>query len=343
MELKQYDQAIKTLKQVVNKYPASLEAKEAMNALQNVYMDIGKVDEYFAYAKGLDFIQVSTSDEDSLTFVAGENYFMANDCDKAISSLKNYLKKFPNGGFVLTSYFYLSSCFENRSMNDQAMEYYLKIIEFPDNQYTDDALLSAARLEFESENFNDAFLHYARLAKMAENQGMRVEGNDGAMRSAYLLADYQNATNYATQLLMTEQINEAQIVFAHYILGKSALAMQNIGTAKREFGITDELTSGELGAESKYQLALIYFQSNELDEAENIIYQIPEQYADFDYWIASGFILLADIYILRDNPFQAEQTLQSVIDNYPGEDLKIVAREKMELINTEEEGGLENE
>lgn len=340
---KQYDQTIKTLKQVVNKYPASLEAKEAMNALQNVYMDIGKVDEYFAFAKGLDFIQVSTSDEDSLTFVTGENYYMANDCDKTISSLKNYLKKFPNGGFVLTSYFYLSRCFESRSMNDQAMEYYLKIIEFPDNQYTGNALLSAARLEFEIENFNDAFLHYSRLAKTAENQGMRVEGNDGAMRSAFLLADYQNATNYANQLLMTEQVTESQIVFAHYIIGKSALALQNIGTAKKEFGITDELTSGELGAEAKYQLALIHFQSNELDDAENIIYQIPEQYADFDYWIASGFILLADIYLLRDNPFQAEQTLQSVIDNYPGEDLKIVAREKMQSINTQEEGGLENE
>ncbi len=341
---KQYDRAISTLKEVVKKYPASLEAKEAMNTLQNVYMDIGRVDEYFAYAKSLDFIQVSISEEDSLTFATGENYYIANNCNKAINSLKNYLKKFPNGGFVLTSYYYLSACFEKQNMPDQAMEYYLKIIDFPDNQYTDDVLLKAARIEFDNKNYSDAFTYYSRLSEIAEIQGMRVEGNDGAMRCAYLLGDYQNASSFAAQLLKTEQVNENQIVFAHYVLAKSALEMQNMAIARKELGITDELTSGELGAEAKYQLALIHFQNNEFDQSESLIYQIPEQYADYDYWIAKGFILLADIYVKRDNTFQAEQTLQSVIDNYPGDDLKNVARAKLEVLSKQtEETGIDNE
>ena len=341
---KQHDQAIKTLKQVVDKYPASMEATEAMNALQNIYMDLGKVDEYFAYAKSLDFIQISTGEEDSLTFVTAENYYMANDCSNAISSFKNYLKKFPNGGFRLSSYYYLSECFENQQMPEQAREYYLKIIEFPENQYSANALLKAARIEFDSKNFNQAFIHYSSLVKIAEQQGMRVEGTDGAMRSAYLLKDYQNATAYAAQLLKTEQVSEEQLVFAHYILGKSAYESDDFNTAVKEFGITDQLTSGEFGAESKYLLAYLSFKNNKLDDSENLIYQLPEQYADYAYWIAKGFILLADIYVERDNTFQAEQTLQSIIDNYPGEDLKIVAREKLAAIaeNNLEEGG-ENE
>jgi len=334
---KQYDRAISTLKKVVNKYPASLEAKEAMNTLQNVYMDIGKVDEYFAYAKSLDFIQVSTSEEDSLTFTTGENYYMSDDCSNAINSLKNYLVKFPNGGFVLTSYYYLSNCFEKQNMKDQALEYYKKIIEFPDNQYTDEALIKAARIEFDNKSYFDAFNDYSKLARITENQGMRVEGNDGAMRSAYLMEKYKEASDYANQLLKTEKVSEEQIVFAHYILAKSAIELKDMATAEKEFGITDELTSGELGAESKYQLALIHFQRNELDQSENLIYQIPEQYADFDYWIAKGFILLSDIYLARDNSFQAEQTLQSIIDNYPREDLKNVAKQKLEEIKNQEE------
>jgi tetratricopeptide (TPR) repeat protein len=334
---KQNDRAISTLKEVINKYPASLEAREAMNTLQNIYMDIGRVDEYFAYAKSLDFIQVSTSEEDSLTFTTGENYYMANDCFNAINSLKNYLVKFPNGGFVLSSYYYLSDCFEKQNMLDQAMEYYKKIIEFPDNQYTDDALLKAARIEFDKKIYFDAFNHYSRLAKITETQGMRVEGNDGAMRSAYMMGKFNEASEYANRLLQTEKVSEDQIVFAHYILAKSALELNNISVAEQEFGITDKLTSGEFGAEAKYQLALINFQRKDLDQAENLIYQIPEQYADFDYWIARGFILLADIYLERDNQFQAEQTLQSIIDNYPREDLKNVAREKLEEIKKEAE------
>lgn len=334
---KQYDRAISTLKEVVNKYPASLEAKEALNALQNVYMDIGKVDEYFAYAKSLDFIQVATSEEDSLTFTTGENYYMADDCSNAVNALKNYLVKFPNGGFVLKSYHYLSSCFEKQKMNDQALEYYKKIIEFPDNQYTDEALIKAGRIEYDKKNYFDAFSDYSKLARITENQGMRVEGNDGAMRSAYMMGKFKEASDYAHALLKTEKVSEEQVVFAHYIIAKSALEMHDIATAEQEFGITDQLTSGELGAESKYQLAEIMFQRHDLDKAEDLIYQIPEQYADFDYWIAKGFVLLADIYMERDNAFQAEQTLQSIIDNYPRDDLKNVAREKLETIKKQEE------
>ncbi|HCY00320.1 MAG TPA: hypothetical protein DG754_09300, partial [Bacteroidales bacterium] len=34
------------------------------------------------------------------------------------------------------------------------------------------------------------------------------------------------------------------------------------------------------------------------------------------YWLASSFIMLADVYIARDDFFQAKATLQSVIDGY---------------------------
>jgi TolA-binding protein len=50
--------------------------------------------------------------------------------------------------------------------------------------------------------------------------------------------------------------------------------------------------------------------------------------------VAKGFILLADIYMERGNTFQAEQTLQSIIDNYDGEDLKQEARQKLDKIKS---------
>jgi TolA-binding protein len=41
---------------------------------------------------------------------------------------------------------------------------------------------------------------------------------------------------------------------------------------------------------------------------------------NYDYWVAKTFILLADNYVkLKDN-FQAKATLQSIIENYKGND-----------------------
>ena len=51
-----------------------------------------------------------------------------------------------------------------------------------------------------------------------------------------------------------------------------------------------------------------------------------------DYWLAKSFILWADIFHARGNNLQAKQTLQSIIDNYDGEDLVGVARQKLDAI-----------
>ena len=339
----QYDQAISSLKEVINKYPASLEAKEALNTLENVYMDQGRIDEYFTYVKTLDFIQVSTSTEDSLTFTTAENYYINNDCVKATSQLNKYIQGFPKGGFIIKAHYYLSQCAEKQSDTDLAVVQYEKIVSFPENQYSEKAYLNLARLSFEKKNYDKSKIYYENLYEMASNKGMILEAIDGIMRSAYLTTDYQMASEMASELLRTEKVSENQILNAHFINAKSAYELNKVQIAIREFGITDRLTTGELGAESKYMLALIQFQSNKLDESENTIYELSDKYQSYGYWVAKGFILLADIYLKRDNVFQAEQTLQSIIDNYKGEDLLKIAQDKLNSIKPEDINETENE
>ncbi len=328
----QYEQAVSALRKVIDNYPASLEAKEALITLQNVYMDMGKVDQYIEYANSLDFVQVSTSEEDSLKFTTGENYYMNNDCNNATATLTKYIDQFPSGGFVLTAYHYLSQCMEKVGDNDKAISYYEKILEYPENQYTVKALLKVARVMYTREEFVKALNYYEQLSQLAENKLMLVEANDGVMKSAWKTGDTQKVTDAAHQLLMTEKVSEDQIIYAHYLLGMIAMDSKNYAEAEKEFNITTKLSSGEMGAESLYNLALIVYRQNKLEEAENYIYELPEKYSSFDYWIAKGFILLADIYVGRDNLFQAEQTLVSVIENYKGDDLKKVAEGKLERI-----------
>jgi TolA-binding protein len=250
--------------------------------------------------------------------------------------LENYLNQFPEGGFVLSAYNYLSICYEKVGDTNKSLSYFEKIIAFPENQYTDIALLKAARIEFERKNYPKAYEYYLSLHQLAEDPGMQLEATDGAMRGAFLKEDYASASRFAGEMLESPIANESQILMGWYILAKSSYQTGNRSEAERGFQKVDQLTSGEMGAEAKYYLALFSFERNALDEAENLIYELPDQYPDFEYWIAKGFILLADIYVKRDNTFQAEQTLLSVIDNYPGDDLKEEARLKLEKIKPEE-------
>lgn len=325
----QYEKAISSLKQVISKYPASLEAKEALNTLENVYMDMGRIEDYFTYARSLDFVQVSTSVEDSLTFTTAENFYIDGDCNNSIKYLTNYTQKFPKGGFVLKAYNMLTNCYERNNDSLQAVKYYQKIISFPENQYSENAYLTLARLNFNNKDFSKSLEYYEQVLNITEDKNIRLEAIDGIMRAAYLTDKPQIAIDQAKALLRTEKVGQDQIVKAHYIIGKSYFLLNKMNEALREFEITDKLSSDELGAESKYMVALIKYKSNQLDESENIVYELSEQYPSYGYWVAKGFILLADIYYARDNIFQAQQTLQSVIDNYQGNDLREEAQGKL--------------
>ena len=56
------------------------------------------------------------------------------------------------------------------------------------------------------------------------------------------------------------------------------------------------------------------------------------------YWLAKAFMLLSDIYVAKDDLFQAKANLQSVIDNYGIYDDGIIdeASKKKDIILTAE-------
>ena len=56
-----------------------------------------------------------------------------------------------------------------------------------------------------------------------------------------------------------------------------------------------------------------------------------------DYWLAKSYILLGDIYLQKGNSFQAKHTYMSIIENYDGEDLRQMAKEKYDAIIQQEE------
>ena len=59
-------------------------------------------------------------------------------------------------------------------------------------------------------------------------------------------------------------------------------------------------------------------------------------FSAYNYWVAKSFIALADVYVAKENYFQAKETLRSVIDNYKGEDLRQEARAKLAEVERKE-------
>ncbi len=328
----QYDKAISELKAVIAKYPATGEARVALSTLESIYKDKGDPSAYFSYARTLNFVQISKSQEDSLTFSVGEDAYLAGNCVRTETALHNYLRKFPKGGFLLKSWHYLAACYARQKDTVSALTYYEKIIAWPENDFSLPSLVRAARMEYARKDYTKAVTYYHRVQELTEDPSLKLEAVDGQMRAAFLSGKYSLSAKAADELIRMPQVRENQTVYAHYVLAKAAWKAGDMATAKREFTITDRLSKGYLGAESKYQLALLSFNNKEYDLTEKLVYALSDQYSSEPYWVAKGFILLADVYVAKGNIFQARETLKSIVKNYPGNDLKQLAKKKLEAL-----------
>ena len=117
---------------------------------------------------------------------------------------------------------------------------------------------------------------------------------------------------------------------------KFTKAFQQQVTAVIDLSLT-KAKNPEYAAEAQYTLAELNFMAGKIDEAEKIIHQINANPSS-EYYLAKAFILWADIFKSKGNTLQAKQTLQSIIDNYEGdEELIETARQKLISLTMQQE------
>ncbi len=310
-------EALKHYQRVVAEFPGTPEAKNALTGIKNIYVDLNDIDSYFAYVNGLgEFADVSLNEQDSLVYIAAEKLYMEGDCEKSILQFNDYLTRFPDGSFVLNSHFYLADC-QNRNGNaESALKSYNFVIDKPKNTFTEQALLAAAAINYDAENYMEALSNYKQLEQVAELNNNIILSRVGQMRCHYLVKSYQVAIELATKVRFTEKISDELKREAYYIKGKSLLKTREYEDAMDQFKLISEEVNSKEGAEAKYLVCELTYKKGMLKEAEHEIFDFASQNTSQEYWLAKSFILLANIYQHQNDNFQAKHTLKSIVENY---------------------------
>jgi len=333
----QFQQSIDILKQVAEDYPNTKEAKSAIASLENIYVEMNKVEEYLEFTKDNPDSDITLSAQDSLLFVAAETQYMRNDCKNSLPSLYKYLERFPEGHFSSTAHYYIADCELRNNNHYIALDHFDYVINKGKSDFTENALLNAALLSDQLNLPDSAYRYYALLEQYAENNTNKNIALEGQMINAFETQRYIEAIESAKKLLKNSKVTNSQTIQGHYVLAKSFMALNQPGEANKEFKITANLAKNETGAESTYYQALIAYNTNDLKLSEELIFNIIENFASYNYWVARSFILLSDVYVKQNLFFEAKETLNSIIENYPGDDLKGIANEKLSAIKLLEE------
>jgi tetratricopeptide (TPR) repeat protein len=333
------NEAIAHYKKVTEGFPGTPESRSALAGLRNIYLDMNDVDSYVAYTRTLGgHASVTISEQDSLTFIAAQNLYMAGDCTRATESFARYIQQFRNGSFILNAHFYKADCHHRNGEFKEALASYNFVNNMFRNTFTEQSLYGAASINYESGNYKDALKNFEELERMAELNSNLLFARKGQMRCNVILNNHQETINSASKLLTTENLPEELRREAHYNMGKAFMAMQAPDKAMNEFqNVAQEVTSLE-GAESKYRIAEIYHLQGKHEQAEQEVYSLVAMNTPHQYWMARSFILLADIYVNMGDDFQARHTLQSVLDNYDisGDGIIADARSRLQEIEKRE-------
>ncbi len=325
------DEALICFDELLNKYPGTDESRDALVTVKYIYMQQNRVDEYFAYVQQTTKTTVSSNEQDSLTYQVAVNYYMEGDCDNAISGMERYLKNFPHGLFATTAHYYLANCLFKSGLNEKALPHFEYLAEQNKGEYTEEALTKAANIAYGLGNYTKALDHYVRLVPLAENDHVRLNARLGLLRCYGKMESNDHIVATANALLQEPKVTTEQRDEAWHGMANAYWRKAQYDSAVVIYTQLKSSTNGDYRGEASYRLAEKLFMEHNYAGCEKAIEDIAANPAN-DYWLAKSFILWSDIFYAQGNSLQAKQTLQSIIDNYDGDDLVAEALQKRNAI-----------
>ena len=317
----QPEKAAEAYKRVISNYPGSEEAKVALQDLKSVYIELNDINSFAAYANSLGGnVRFEVSEQDSLTYLAAEKLFMRGDNEGARRSLTNYLQTFPQGAFSSNANFYLASIAFAKKDLEEAKRLFSLVLESGDTKFREESWARKAEIEYLDKDYAAAMESFKHLQAVAENPENKEAAKLGLMRCAELTGQPQEALLAANDLLKEPKLSPEIMSEARYVRAKAYISLKQENKALADLKEISKDTRTIHGAEAKYLLAQLYYDNKDDKNAETVLMNFIENGTPHQYWLARGFILLADIYIRQGDDFQARQYLTSLQNNYKGDD-----------------------
>ena len=329
-------EALLSYQQLIQRFPQSQEAEEAIAILKDIYVEEGRPDEYVSFMNK-NGVTISVSEADSLTYTTAFIKFNANDCAAAITSFNNYLSKFPDGAFAIDANYNRSLCYKKNKEWQKAVDGFIYANGRGLNKYFEAATLEAAQLYyFELKDYGNARKYFESLRNNSADPANMLEAARGLVRSYYQLKDYTQANVVAKDLLSRKEISTDDRSVALIVLGKSQQQANDCNAAIVSFRSLANINKSAWGAEGRYEIANCYITLNNLPAAEKAATAVIRETGSYDYWVTRAYILLGDIFLKQKDYFNAKATYESVAKNASVTDLKNEAQQKLEGAVAEE-------
>ena len=334
--LKEYNKTAQDYIIVLENYGNHPVAKDALLPLQEALNLASRSDEFSKYLTLYKNVNPDSKGIEAVEFEAAKNLYFNQDYTNAIKNLDNYVKAYPQSVRLSEAKYYEAESFYRIKDFGKALALYNDLTTDKTFSMSSKVTGRVAELEFKQNHFDKAIPFFQMLSKEALNKKERYNAWSGLMESYYALNQYDSAGKYANIILEKGSVNAGAQNKASLFLGKAAMGKGDYETAKDELLTTINAAQDENGAEAKYRLAEIFFKMREYKQCYETLLSLNSDFSSYTEWVGKSYLLMADYFLATGDTFQTKATLQSLIDNFPLDEVKKQALEKLKKIEAEE-------
>lgn len=330
------NKAIETYKQVIQNYKNTEEARISIQSLEGIYREINDISSYVNFANSLGGnMTITTSRQDSLTYLAAENVYMKGKANESINAMSKYLQSYPNGQFAGDAHFNIGTIAYDNKDYDTALREFNATINTNNSRNLNKALAFVGNIESDRGNTKSAYNAYKRLEQVATNNEDRSIAQIGILKTSNQLQNYKDVINVANQLLTNDKVSPEVSNEAYLYRAKAYLSLSETNKAIADLLKIASDTRNIYGAEAQYLLADTYYKTKGYDKAEQQVQNFAKQGTPHAYWMARALIVLSDTYAAKGDKFLAKQYLESLKANYTGNesDISTMINERLTTLN----------
>jgi len=204
--------------------------------------------------------------------------------------------------------------------SDEALKQYLPLSQRVGSPYAEPSALTAAEIYFSRKDYENALTQYRQLLALASIRKHTTTAREGILNCVVALNKTQDVIDIASQILSDEPVAAEAKERALFQRAKAYREIKQYGLSVPDLDEVSKDVRTSVGAEAKYLLAQSYFDLKAYDKAESEVMDFAQKPTQQQYWLARSLILLAEVSHERGDDFQSKQYLLTLKTNYKNKD-----------------------
>jgi TolA-binding protein len=310
--------ALDAFKRVVENYPNTPESKEALGLAKIQFSELDQLGDYVDWIQTLTGADIGQGALDSTLYNGAFDRYSLGDCAGAKKGMLEYIAKFPDGIFRVPANYYAAECAFAEGDDAVALAGYEFVERSGELSFRKRTVERLASLYYASEDYENAFTYFQQVVSLVGNADEGRRARLGLMRCAKALEDVPVIMQYAESLLQDEGLPVEWRSEALLNAARSALALNDSANAKLYYTQVAAEIKGEAQAESNYYLAHFEYVQSKYEASNERIFWMIDNLPTYPQWRWKSLLLMAKNYAGLQDDFQANYTLDYIIDNAEG-------------------------